>query len=226
MEDLAHGLEMPTRPIWRSDVFSFGMCMLSLMSSTHLDSVYDYKRNIMYFERIEEAFKIARQRYSTRILSIVESMLKDINNRVTFEHLAQKLVSTSGRPIEVTMFIGDSPRDVNMPFYTFDRPERSDPASYPNNLARLVFPYVTQYTEQISRRTQEPRLFDDDIGNDLSVANYLRVPRNNLVQHDACTIFAGEEYDDLTRQKQGRGLYKMPTGTYPNSPATTYIGGF
>lgn len=82
------------------------MCMLSLMSSTHLDNVYDYKRTIMYPERIDEAFKIARQRYSTRLLSIVESMLKDINTRVTFEHLAQKLVSTSGRPVEVTLIMG------------------------------------------------------------------------------------------------------------------------
>jgi hypothetical protein len=99
MEDLGHGLAFPSNPEWKSNVFSFGMVMLSMMSASYLDTAYDYHNYIMRRQRIDEAIKECRMRYSDRIISIVQSMLSDINIRTTFENLAQRLISTSGRPV-------------------------------------------------------------------------------------------------------------------------------
>lgn len=154
VEDLGHGMSFPSNPEWKSNVFSFGMIILSMMSASWLDTAYDYGNCLMRRQRINEAMKESRLRYSDRLLNIVQAMLADLNNRTTFEALAQRLISTSGRPVEITLLEGPSPKDVGVPFYSFERPQRSDPASYPNNLSRLMFPATNNNTSLVSKRTR------------------------------------------------------------------------
>jgi hypothetical protein len=103
---------------------------------------------------------------------------------------------------------------VGVPFFSFERPQRSDPASYPNNLARMMFPATNNNTLIISKRTKEGMLFDDDAGNDLSMVNSMRVPMNNRLQYASGNVFMGEGFNPLTREKQGRGLYRQVNGQY------------
>jgi|JI6StandDraft_1071083.scaffolds.fasta_scaffold16546_7 hypothetical protein len=214
VEDLGHGMSYPSNPEWKSNVFSFGMVMLSMMSASYMDTAYDYHNCLMRRQRITEAIKESRRRYSDRLVSIVQAMLADLNNRTTFESLAQRLISTSGRPVEITLLEGPSPKDVGVPFYSFERPQRSDPASYPNNLARLMFPNTNNNTTIVSKRTREGMLFDSDGRSNLSMANTMRVPMNNRLQYESGSVFMGENYNPLTNEKQGRGIYRQPNGQY------------
>lgn len=173
--------------------------MLSLMSGQYLDTVYDYDNCIIRRQRIDEAFKTARGRFTDRPITIVQSMLADINMRTTFENLAQRLISTSGRPVQITLSNKDEDKTTNVPFYSFDRPVRSDPSSYPNNLSRFLYPGINVNTNRIlDMRTKQGRLYELDDQNDLSLTNYMKVPRNNEIRYNTGNVFIGENVEKGT----------------------------
>lgn len=57
-------------------------------------------------------------------------------------------------------------------------------------------------------------LFDVDARSNLSMSTNMKVPMNNRLQYANGSVFMGEDYNPLTHEKQGRGLYKLPSGQW------------
>lgn len=91
---------------WLANSFSFGMIMLSLMCMKHMNEVYDYRSCEINHRTIEELLKVCSNKFSYRLINIVESMLRrKSSERLSFRNLLIKLDEKIEieQPVELTL---------------------------------------------------------------------------------------------------------------------------
>lgn len=79
--------------IYRSDVFSLGLCMLHVATLDELDRVMDYENCCVDFDELEEKVRVVGEYYSEEFVRVLVGMLAESwEERPDFVELEEYLV--------------------------------------------------------------------------------------------------------------------------------------
>jgi hypothetical protein len=89
---------------WKSNSFVFGMVLLSLMSQSHLNEVYDYSSCYIDRTKVNQLLRNSKQIYPQRLVNLVEKLIEERpEERLTFRALLNKISNSVDAHNEVDL---------------------------------------------------------------------------------------------------------------------------